>query len=57
MDDPLFLTSTSPYWLQAQLGDLEQRSHWLKEQIVIAQNQLAAVEQGRIMRLLRLLGR
>jgi SAM-dependent methyltransferase len=43
-------------WLQAQVADLEQRSRWQEEQARAARNQLAAVEQGRVMRILRRIG-
>jgi hypothetical protein len=44
-------------WLQQQVADLEQRARWLEEQAREARSQLAAVEQGRVMRILRRLGR
>jgi hypothetical protein len=44
-------------WLQGQVADLEQRARWLEEQAREARSQLAAVEQGRVMRILRRLGR
>lgn len=37
----------------AQVADLEQRAHWLEAQSGEAQRALAAVQQGRLMRLLR----
>ena len=40
-------------WLQQQVADLEQRGRWLEEQGRAARSQLAAVEQGRVMRILR----
>jgi hypothetical protein len=43
-------------WLQQQVADLEQRARWLEEQAREARSQLAAVEQGRVMRLLRRIG-
>jgi hypothetical protein len=39
------------------VADLEQRARWLEEQAREARAQLAAVEQGRVMRLLRRFGR
>lgn len=44
-------------WLQQQVADLEQRGRWLEEQAREARSQLAAVEQGRVMRILRRFGR
>jgi hypothetical protein len=44
-------------WLQQQVADLEQRARWLEEQAREARGQLAAVEQGRVMRILRRFGR
>ncbi len=44
-------------WLQQQVADLEQRAHWLEQQAGEARSQLAAVEQGRVMRILRRFGR
>src|SRR4051794_3078856 len=44
-------------WLQGQVADLEQRARWLEEQAREARAQLAAVEQGRVMRILRRFGR
>ncbi|HEU5102931.1 MAG TPA: class I SAM-dependent methyltransferase, partial [Roseiflexaceae bacterium] len=44
-------------WLQGQVADLEQRARWLEEQAREARSQLAAVEQGRLMRILRRFGR
>ena len=38
---------------EAQIHDLEQRTRWLKEQSRAARQALAAVEQGRVMRLMR----
>ena len=43
-------------WLQQQVADLEQRARWLEEQASEARSQLAAVEQGRVMRILRRIG-
>jgi hypothetical protein len=43
--------------LKEQVADLEQRARWLEEQAREAQRQLAAVEQGRVMRVLRRFGR
>src|SRR5262249_26485169 len=43
--------------LQQQVADLEGRARWLEEQASEARRQLAAVEQGRVMRLLRRFGR
>ena len=34
-----------------QVADLEQRARWLEEQAREARSQLAAVEQGRVMRI------
>src|SRR5215212_5781539 len=39
------------------VADLEQRSRWLEEQAHEARSQLAAVEQGRVMRIVRRFGR
>jgi hypothetical protein len=39
------------------VADLEQRARWLEEQAREARSQLAAVEQGRMMRILRRFGR
>jgi hypothetical protein len=44
-------------WLQGQVADLEQRARWLEEQAREARGQLAAVQQGRVMRILRRFGR
>lgn len=44
-------------WLKEQITDLEQRSQWLTGQVEHARSQLAAIEQGRVMQLLRRLGR
>jgi hypothetical protein len=44
-------------WLKQQVADLEQRARWLEEQARESQRQLAAVQQGRVMRLLRRFGR
>jgi SAM-dependent methyltransferase len=44
-------------WLQGQVADLEQRARWLEQQASEARRQLAAVEQGRVMRILRRFGR
>jgi SAM-dependent methyltransferase len=44
-------------WLRQQVADLEQRARWLEEQASEARRQLAAVEQGRVMRVLRRFGR
>jgi hypothetical protein len=44
-------------WLQGQVADLEQRARWLEEQAREARSQLAAVQQGRVMRILRRFGR
>ncbi len=38
---------------EAQIHDLEQRTRWLEEQSCAARQALAAVEQGRVMRLMR----
>src|SRR5262249_30247326 len=43
--------------LKQQVADLEQRARWLEEQASEARRQLAAVEQGRVMRVLRRFGR
>jgi hypothetical protein len=40
-----------------EVADLEQRARWLEEQTREARSQLAAVEQGRMMRILRRFGR
>jgi hypothetical protein len=40
-----------------QVADLEQRARWLEEQAREARSQLAAVEQGRVMRIVRRFGR
>ncbi len=42
---------------EAQVYDLEQRARWLEEQAVASRRALAAVEQGRVMRLMRWLSR
>jgi SAM-dependent methyltransferase len=44
-------------WLQQQVADLEQRARWLEEQARDARSQLTAVQQGRVMRILRRFGR
>ena len=44
-------------WQQQQIADLEQRARWLEEQAREARSQLVAVEQGRVMRILRRFGR
>jgi hypothetical protein len=44
-------------WLQGQVADLEQRARWLEGQAREARSQLAAVQQGRVMRILRRFGR
>jgi tRNA (mo5U34)-methyltransferase len=41
----------------ARIADLEKRAHWLAEQSRAARHALAAVEQGRVLRLLRWLSR
>jgi hypothetical protein len=43
-------------WLQQQVADLEQRARWLEQQAADARSQLTAVEQGRVMRILRRIG-
>jgi uncharacterized coiled-coil protein SlyX/SAM-dependent methyltransferase len=43
-------------WLKEQITDLEQRSNWLAGQAEHARAQLASIEQGRAIRLLRRLG-
>lgn len=40
-------------WREAQLHDLEQRCRWLEEQAQSTRRALAAVENGRVLRLLR----
>ena len=44
-------------WQQQQIADLEQRARWLEAQARAARSQLVAVEQGRVMRILRRFGR
>lgn len=43
--------------LNDQVADLERRARWLEEQNREAQRQLAAIQQGRVMRVLRRFGR
>jgi len=42
---------------EAQVQDLEQRARWLEEQAMASRHALRAVEQGRVMRLLRWLSK
>ncbi len=44
-------------WLNQQIADLEQRSRWHEQQAAAARSQLARVENGRMMRVLRRFGR
>jgi hypothetical protein len=44
-------------WLREQVADLEQRAQWLQGQAETARNQLAAVENGVVMKVLRRVGR